>query len=58
VTAIIVGIVAAVINRLSFTLIFPEEKRLPWLVAGIPGYFIALGGIIGSVMFFIEKPYM
>jgi hypothetical protein len=56
--AAFVGLVAAIINRFIFAFLFPEENRLPWLVASAPGYFIALGGIIGSVMFFIEKPYM
>jgi hypothetical protein len=56
--AAVVGIVLGVINRVVYSLFFPERKRPHWLLSGIAGICIAIAGIIGSVEFFIEKPYM
>lgn len=58
VIAVVVGLVAAVINRLVLARFFPGRRFLPWFIGGADGLFIALGGIIGSVQFFIQKPFM
>jgi len=58
VIAAVVGLVAAIINRLVLARLFPERRLLPWFIGGADGLFIALGGIIGSIQFFIQRPFM
>lgn len=56
--AFIIGFPFAVGNRLIFARLFPEGERLHWLVATAPGWIIALGSVVGSIQFLIEKPCM
>ena len=52
------GAFLALTNRLVFAYIFPERERLDWLFAGSPAIIVALGAILGSILFLVEKPYM
>jgi len=56
--AFIIGFPFAVGNRLVFARLSPERERLPWLVAAVPGWIIALGSVVGSIQFLIQKPCM
>ena len=56
--ALVFGLIFAVVNRFAYARIFPGKNLLPWSVAGAPGWLIALGVLVGSIQFFVEKPFM
>jgi hypothetical protein len=58
VLAVFVGVLLSIINRLIYSLLFPRHKRLNWFLAGTAGFVIAIAAIIGSIQFYIEKPFM
>ena len=53
-----VGGIAAVANHFTLRRLLPQRRGLPWLVAVVDALAIALGGIIGSMLFMVEKPWM
>jgi hypothetical protein len=56
--AVAVGAFLAVMNRLIVGSLFPERKRLDWLLAGSPAIIIVLGALLGSMLFVVDKPFM
>jgi hypothetical protein len=52
------GGIAAVVNRFTLGRLLPQRRGLPWLVSATDALTIALGGIIGSMIFMVEKPWM
>lgn len=56
--AVIIGLPLAVANRVVFAHLFPHREPVRWLVAATPGWLIALGSLLGSIQFLIQKPYM
>ena len=58
VIALVVGGVCGVVNWLALNRLVPMRKGLPWILAGADCLAIAFGGLVGSMFFFVEKPWM
>jgi hypothetical protein len=58
VIALVVGGVCGVINRLILQHLLPTRKGLPWILAATDCMVIAFSGLVGSVFFYVEKPWM
>lgn len=46
------------INRLIFSKISPGNSKPCWLLAGLPGVFMATSVVVGCLLFYKQRPYM
>jgi hypothetical protein len=58
VLAFVIGGVCGVVNWLILQHLVPTRKGLPWVLAATDCLVIACGGLVGSVFFYVEKPWM
>jgi hypothetical protein len=58
VIALVVGGVCGVVNWPALNRLFPKRTGLPWFLAGVDCLVIAFGGLVGSIFFYVEKPWM
>ncbi len=58
VIALVVGGLCGVVNWFAMNRLLPKRKSLPWFLGGSVCLAIAFGGLVGSVFFYVEKPWM